>query len=581
MYYSDMILEKIPEGKYAVVWYNNIHKYKTNTHDYFVNYVLKNLETQEAKVVSINIQESPAIPLGLIFKDKQASYERLGKIYTSLINIPKHSENSRINRQDVSLYKNEEYFALQEKIVLNDSHVYNLLQRSREQTLLEYTDVEGKKILFPSYVIAQYYYYRSPSMSKQVMATYISNEDALKGLYKSVRFLDEDGNAAIVLKPNAKGRDGSEIFRFAVHKYAHTMFHKIYKDLARSSKEIEQKLKQKLEEKDMSTEHKIATLSAFFPFYGISYFKYRGTELSDGRILVLEILAEDSSYPFKSLTIYRQSKSLKNKIVQLGKVFNTLRTNINNFMNSRTPNSIFVPQSVYTQQKMDGRLDLTDKEINYDVLDADDESESTNNVIDINYLTDLSTNEADSSGDLDTSQANIENDTVYKPDGWDERERPGLEAFLIMLEEAQKLVEAKGEQFNYYVNDEQMLPQKPTYDKSRKKWAKSLLIDDETPRAYSCAYIEYNGKNLCVFDVERDKRVKGLSVLIIAMKNNAPVSEGLINNILLDFVKEAGAWLQKVSTNSFRHKTIYHIKAVNEDTIKDWAKRLLSSVNGL
>lgn len=572
-----MILEKLPEGKYAVIWYNNIHKYKTNTHDYFVNYVLKNLDTQEVKVLSINIQESPAIPLGLIFKDKQASNERLGQMYTSVINIPKHSENSRINQQDISLYKNEEYFTLQEKIVLNDDLAYNLLQRSREQTLLEYTDIEGKKILFPSYVIAQYYYYRSPSMSKQVMATYITNEDALQGLYKSARFLDENGNAAIVLKPNAKGRDGSEIFRFAVHQYARTMFHKIYKDLARSSKEIEQKFKNK----NIQMNHKIATLSAFFPFYGLSYFKYRGTELSDGRILVLEILAEDSSYPFESLTIYRQSKSLKNKIVQLGKVFNTLRTNINNFMNNKTPNSVFVPQSVYTQQKMDGRLDLTDKEINYDVLDADDENESTNNVIDINYLTDLSTNEADSSGDLDTSKVNIENDTVYKPDGWDERERPGLEAFLFMLQTAQEKSIDKGIQFNYMVDDQLMLPQKSIHDTSRKKWLKGLMSDNLTPRAYSCAFIEYNRKHICVFDIERDKRVEGLSLLIVHMKSNVPVGQDIVNDILVDFVKESGSWLQCVNTSKFRYKNIYHLKVLSEENIKGWANRLLKTIENI
>lgn len=539
---------------------------------------MKNLDSKENKVVSINIKESPAISLGSLFKDKKASLNKLGKKYTSVIDVPRHNKYTKLKNEDKQLYSNEPFFELNEKIHMETTHnIYSLIDRSKEQTFLEYDDAQGRKILFPSYVIAQYYYFRSSSMARQVMASHISNVTALKGLYKDVRLDKESGHASIVLKPNAKSRDGAEIFRFAVHKYANEMFHRIYKDMAKSKNEI----KNKFEKLGIPFKYNVATLSAFFPFYGISYFEYRGIELADARILVLEIISEDSYYPFESLTIYRQAKSLANRQLQLGKVFNTLSTNIKEYMSNNVPNSSFEPAKVYTDQKVDGRLDLTDKDINYEILENDEESESTNDLIDVEYETGMSTSEAESDGDLDTAQAYIEQDLVEKPEGWDERVRAGLEAFLLMLETAQEKAIMKGKVFSYVVEHEQMLPQKPDYIKDRKKWIKGLMVDNETPRAYSCAHINYDGKNVCVFDVERDKRIEGLSLLVIRMNNNTEVSQNIINDILVDFVKEQGAWLRQVNTSSFRYKNFNHPKVITEDSINGWAERLLNSMNNI
>jgi hypothetical protein len=124
-----------------------------------------------------------------------------------------------------------------------------------------------------------------------------------------------------------------------------------------------------------------------------------------------------------------------------------------------------------------------------------------------------------------------------------------------------------------------MLPQKPGSDKSRNQWAKSLLVDDKTPRAYSCAFIQYDGKQICAIDVERDHRVKGLSVLIMKMNNNTQVSDSLIKNILLNFVKEKGSWLQGVNTTNFKNKRLIHPDNLADDSIKNWARRFLTSID--
>lgn len=572
---SDFTIENLPDGEHLVVWYNNVNHFNIKTQDFYIIFVIKNLETNEVGIVYRNVKESQDISLGSIIYNKSVTSKSIGEEFISIINVPKHNALFTMKRENLDFYKNEEYFSLPEGIPLT-IHTYNLLKRSREQRLLEYTDIDGNKILFPSYVIAQYYYYRSSSMSKQVMAHYITNETALEGLYKSYS-RDEDGNASIVLKPNARASDGAEIFRFAVDEYANYNFHRVYKDLAKSKREIDADFK-KL---NINPTHNTAALSALFPFYDLANIRYRGVRLSDGRILALEILAEDSKYPFQKLTIYRQSKKIGAKPIKLGSIEKTLDSNISGVINDRIPSGIFTPVNIYSEPKEDGRIDLKDKEVTYEILNFDEEVGDIQTTANVDYQTHLSFTESESLGDIDTAHAEVETDTFNKPDGWDEKERPGLEAFLTMLGAAQEKAEKKGIVFNYFVNDEQMLPQKSRYDKGRNKWSKSLLVDDKTPRAYSCAFIEYSGKHVCVFDVEKDSRIKGLSILIIAMNNNTPVSDSLIKNILLDFVQEKGSWLQKISIDMFKKKNINHPEDISEDGIDRWAYRLLKSIKDI
>jgi len=570
---SDFTIDSLPDGEHLVVWFNNVNHFKIKTQDYFIIFVIKDLQTGEHRIVYRNVKESPEISLGSIIYNKRVTNKVIGEEFTSIINIPRHEESYRMGKENIKFYEDEEYFSLPNTITLTE-HKYNLLRRSHEQNISLYSDSEGNTILFPSYVIAQYYYYRSSSMTKQVMAQYTTNEDALKGLYKSIN-RDKDGNASIVLKPNASGRDGAEIFRFALDEYAYYNFHNIYKDLARSKAEIKAIFKKR----EIPYTHNTAALSALFPFHDVIYMRYRGVKLSDGRILALEILAEDSKYPFQTLTIYRQAKRLGAKPVKIGQIQGTLDSEISESINDKIPSNIFTPVEMYSEPKEDGRIDLKTKEIFHDMLSSYEEVDEITTTDKVNYETDVSFTESESNGDIGTAQAEIETDIYDKPDGWDKKERPGLEAFLVMLGIAQSKATIKGIKFDYYVNDEEMLPQKPKYEKSRKKWSKSLLIDDKSPRAYSCAYIEYAGKNVCVIDVERDSRVKGLSILILAMNNNVRVSEGLIKMVLVDFVKESGSWLQNIEADNFKKRNINHPDSISEASIGGWAKRLLNSID--
>ena len=205
MLYSDIILKNIPEGTYEVIWYNNIHHYHHRPSEHYITFVIRDVDTNEHKRIEVNTKESPAIPLGMIFRDKMVTKDRTGKVFTSVINIPKHNKYTKARFFPEEIYRGEPYFELVDNIqIANTDMKYKLMSRSMEQTVLMYKDILGNNIIFPSYVIAQYYYFRSSSMTKQVMASYISNTTALKGLYKDIRLDSETGHASIVLKPNAK-----------------------------------------------------------------------------------------------------------------------------------------------------------------------------------------------------------------------------------------------------------------------------------------------------------------------------------------------------------------------------------------
>jgi len=573
MLYSNLTLDGIPNGNYELIWYNNINRYKNQSQDYFISFVIRNLDTKNLEIIYRNIKEIPAIPLGSIIENKRFTGKVIGEEYTRVINIPEHNEYTRIKQQGISVYTSEIYFNYQEQHTISTNNkTYKLLDRSQEQTLLEYKDIDGNIILFPSYVIAQYFYCRTASMIKQLMASNLKYSDAIKGLYKDTT-IDEEGNATITLLPGAKGTDGAEIFRFAKQQYANNMFHRVYQDLAASS----QKIKTALKKKNFTPQYNTAVLSAFFPFYGSTHIRFRGKILSDNRILVLEIIAEDSNYPFESLTIYREHKKFNDKLVQIGKVQNKFKAKVTEFMSNKNPNHSYEDVEVKSKPREDGRIGLRDKEIDYKSLDVDEEAESYKTAEKVDQSVDISSNEAEYSGNLETAQANTETGATEEPDDWHTTERPGLEDFLLMLQEAQII----NDDFEYTVNDQLMCPQKPSNDRSRKKWLKALMSDNQTPRAYSYTNVELNNRYACVIDVERDSRVEGLSVLIIAMHDNTPISDSLIEKIMTDFVRESGTWLKKITPNSFNYKKIKHPANITEESIRKWATRLLNVLNDI
>lgn len=576
--YSALHLDNFPAGKHTILWYNHINHFRKTSQDYHIALVLKNLETGELQINYRNLKEIPALSLGAIVENQRLSHETIGKHYSLLLSIPQHSASTKMRQQKQEFFLQQPYFSFEgNETIMTDERTYKLLDRSKEQGFLEYQDESGRNILFPAYVVAQYYYYRSASMIAQVMAYTLKDNNRVKGLYKNCS-CDDAGNASIILHPGAANKDAPEIFRFAISDYASMMFHRIYSDLAKSS----QMIKERLEKHHISSTHNTGVLSAFFPFHGLSVMRIRGEELADGSILALEIIEENSPYPFENLTVFREHKKYNERLLQMGKIQKKLSAKITEHLNSKRPDQQFDDVTVMATKKQDGRLDLANKDIEYQIIKLNEEAESFKTVDKTSDEADLASDMASYNGDQNTAQANVqikidpskpESDEENEEDE-EQKDRPGLDDFFYMLQ----ITTDSTPSFSYIVEQYENLPKKPKGDRSKKKWLSAYLADNTTSRRYAAAQIQYNGRNVFVIDVERDSRVEGLSVIIIAMSDNSPIQEKTIYDIMVDLVKENSSWLHNITIPGLIHKTIIHPSNNAEDSIKNWSNRLLNAI---
>ena len=299
--YSELKIDTLPTGEYSVVWYNNINQYPSKQRDYYVKLILQNLSTQELKIIDRNIKEIPALALGSIFRDKQLSGDRIGIYFDFTFNVQKPQNTSSIASELFNIP--DSYFGkLNTQIPLSDGHIYNAAFHSKNQQGIHISS-NGKTVFFPAYVITQYFYFRSASMIKQIMSEDSKYQDAVHGLYKTIE-IDAGGHAKITLNPGASTDDAPEIVRFSreIDPYANKLFHQIQNDLIASH------LKNKTfyEQKGWPYKFNTSILKAFFPFTGNVDMTLRGIELDENYYLALEIIEENSVYPFETLTIFRE-----------------------------------------------------------------------------------------------------------------------------------------------------------------------------------------------------------------------------------------------------------------------------------
>lgn len=577
--YSALHLDNFPAGKHAVLWFNHVSHFRKTSQDYHIALVLKNLATGELQINYRNLKEIPALSLGAIIDNQQLSHETIGKHYSILLSIPKHTASTKMRQQKQEFFLQQPYFSFEgNETIMTEEKTYKLLDRSKEQGFLEYQDENGRNIFFPAYVVAQYYYFRSASMIAQVMAYTLKDNNRIKGLYKNCS-CDDVGNASIILHPGAANKDAPEIFRFAMSDYASMMFHRIYSDLAKSS----QLIKERLEKYNISSTHNTGVLSAFFPFHGLSVMRIRGEELADGSILALEILEENSPYPFENLTVFREHKKYNERLLQMGKIQKKLSAKITEHLNSKRPDQHFDDVTVMATKKQDGRLDLANKDIEYQIIKLNEEAESFKTVEKTRDKTDLASDMASYNGDQHTAQANVQSkidpstpepNDDNKDDDDEHKDRPGLDDFFYMLQ----ITTDSKPSFSYIVERYEDLPKKPVGARSKKKWLRAYLANNTTSRRYAAVRVEYNGRNVLVIDVERDSRVEGLSVIIIAMTDNSPIQEKIVHDILVDLVKENSSWLHNLTIPGLINKTIKHPTTISENLLKKWSKRLLKTI---
>lgn len=567
--YSDLILEAFPEGEYSVSWYNNINKYPSNSRDYFIKLVLENLLTGDVKVLDRNIKEIPAISLGSIIKNKRLTLQKIGDLYNFSFKI---LHPYQIEKIPSKYFKDTvKYFqGINIKTTLSNGNQYNTGFHNASQQGLSLTS-EERTVFFPSYAIAQYFYFRSASLIKQVMSYQHKHGDAVKGLYRNID-RDENGNTKILLLPGSSPDDAPEIVRFSeLNPYGNKLFHQIYKDL------VDSHLKNKKFHEDQHWPYRFssAILKTNFPVLGNINMTFRGIQLSENEYLALEIIQENSVYPFEALSIFRESPKRKDKIIPEGVVGNRFRAqNITNNVNELTPNTMFENIKVTNDVQEDGRMDLKDKKIVYEKIKSESESELTKTTQDTNTLVSLNSNHEESNGDQHTTQINPTYGGEITESTDVDREVPDLDDFKIMLYDAAQ----RYQNFSYTLSNSMTLP--VPGKKGKKKWIRAYLTTG-LQRSYLTATINYNHCMYCAIEIEKDPRIIRASTLIISMDDFSKVPDDLIRSILLNYVEMERHWLYGIEPDNYSSATLMHPKDTKEGLINKWTDRFIDVLKAL
>ena len=418
--YSDLTIEKLPEGDFIVAWYNSIHQWKDKPQEYFINIILKNIETNEPVLIERNTKEIPAIVLGQFVKNKKFDSSKIGQHFTCKIHLGQIPNQDFSQKLSTDVSASHDFFNFsQDGITLSSGKTYNLKKYNHNQKLLIYRDIESNKnIIFPSYGIARYFYFRSPSMITQVMSSNLGPlRDAVKGFYKKLTFNPSTGAGEITLNNNAANIDAPEIFRFAYDSYARKMFHLVKEELVRHNEQ----LKRLYEKNNWKKDHNWGDLNVFFPFADIDVeFKVRGLKLDNGDIFVLEILTEDSPYPFLQ-----------------GSIKKRLHKNIEKTVTNQTPSTINDRVEITGELAEESRQGLTNKTIKYEKVSLEEDAEIAMLPEHSKEKANLDSENYRSFGNKDTARMDIrpkkENDQENE-EKLEERDAPTLDDFKMMLQ---------------------------------------------------------------------------------------------------------------------------------------------------
>jgi hypothetical protein len=77
----------------------------------------------------------------------------------------------------------------------------------------------NKNVYIPHYEVARWFYFTTPSMTKQILSASLNEESSmLKGLYKNIIHINSKFKE-ITLTQNANTKDAANIFRYVTNEY--------------------------------------------------------------------------------------------------------------------------------------------------------------------------------------------------------------------------------------------------------------------------------------------------------------------------------------------------------------------------
>lgn len=561
---EDFSLTYFPKNKRVMVCsYGNIYQQETN---FKIALILKEINKKKPEyfLTYINLKDMANFPIGSIINNQQKLNTFVGSQQNLVLDLQNSSykrlfEIPELKKKLISLNFPDKIGKFSSKYHVQGQYYFILKDENTK-----------KNVYIPHYEVARWFYFTTPSMTKQILSASLSPiTSVLSGLYKSITQIDLD-TKEITLTQNANTNDAPNIYRYATDEYSNNCWNQIRRNLTASANEI-RLLKEKKGFPSNSNEMK---LRVDFPIKEEISLNARVIVLEDGSFLVLKFINEDSSYDFENLFIKIERK---NKTVEPIGVIKKKKINKNKLSNKITNNipQVEISSVIINNESEDfeERLDLKTKKIEK-IIEYKDEKEFIKSEINLegDIFLDLSTKDAEISGDSNTVSGNMENENS-EIDG---RKYLTLSDFKEMLFECAKEIK----EFSFNIQNEDYLPQKPENDTNKKrKWRKSRLLNDKTKRKYLAVLVSYNDKNFILIEIERDSLVDGLSTLIIWDNDYSKINSDILYSIVKNFVYENGRWLKNYKDFVFNKDFLEHPKDENNSKLKEWYLRLKIKIN--
>jgi len=459
--------------------HGDIYQYET---EFYINGYFIDGDT-DYHMAYLPLKTLAAFPLGVKFKNRQLTGENfLSTIKEVRINIKKKSTGFRTIGSIDKL--RARFSRIPDKI----GNYFGQSKKIMNQYVAVYTDsISGKTLYIPHYEIARWFYFRSSSMTRQVLSV------NLCGLYYEAKYIDtKKKKAELYMKHGSSNADAAEIFRFAKNEFANIMFHELGLNLS-AFKNSPDNVKYDARMK----------IKADFPIYGELNLKVKTFSLEDGSSFVYQIIEEDSDYPFDELTVFRYGANSKK---EKEAIINKKRPNkkeMGDVIFQEAPNSEYENVTTVKDTFLDERRKgLEEKKIKFPpLLDPDDDNDSVaEQIVQVSGVDlELSLTDASVNGDKDKVHTSFVQTLVHDESEHFTLRENNLVTFKKMILLLPEIDSNNKKPLGVSVNivNHQNLPRKPKDYKGRAKWGKSKLSDGK-PRQYMLAHIVFGSMNFYV-----------------------------------------------------------------------------------
>ncbi|MGB4598616.1 MAG: hypothetical protein WBI04_01410 [Trichlorobacter sp.] len=238
----------------------------------YISLVFQNIQTKFILVDSIPPELIPYCSIGSWFANGKRLHAHAGKQLT--FTIKSTAANNFVEAREA--FSDEDF-----DLSLKGQHqLYSDICRRQ---LCFVQQVENIKIVIPCFVIAATYYFKSTSLREAILSR------RLDSLFDTCT-VDNDGHASINLKPGGNIGDAYDIARFKLNSFANQRLNVCKNHLMTNQAKPYQRLKV-----DFPVEQDLTITG-----------RGKMVNHSDGSntFIVLDIVSEDSQYPFKSIDIH-------------------------------------------------------------------------------------------------------------------------------------------------------------------------------------------------------------------------------------------------------------------------------------